>query len=562
MEIYLLALALALACGLAFIMRRFRQPLIVSYLLAGAIISIFGLVRPQQWQNLSLLPEIGFAFLLFLVGMELDLGQLRSLGKNILFAALAQVAMGGVVLLWVLRSFGITTGAVLIGALALTFSSTILIVKFLLEKGDLGSLHGKLAIGVTLTEDLVAVVLLMFLGFMNGQGSLTLVSGLLLLAKAAFLIWLALFSGKKVLPRVFRLAADNSELLFLTALGWCLIFVSVATLLGTSLGIGAFLAGISLAQSVYRVQISGKIKPLRDFFIMIFFINLGATLSLSAITAAPGLVLILVLYVIVVKPVIFLVTLSWLRFRSHTAFRTAVLMSSISEFSLVILFQAGQSGLFPTQFVSPVVLAAVVSFICSSLLIAHSHRIYTKIDWLLKKIERKETLNLDFIPEGRLEFKDHAILAGCHRSGMIILSRLRKLFGENVLVLDFNPEVVEQLRNDFVSCLFGDIADLEVQERLNLKEAKLVVSTVRDLEDNLAMLDALEKVQSKAVVIVTANSEAEAIVLYERGAHHVSLPLALEGASISRLISDYQDSLLELAKDRERKLGELRRQNA
>lgn len=540
-EIYLLALVIALASALAILMRRLKQPLIVSYLLAGAILSALHLVQPEQLKFLSFLPEIGLAFLLFLVGMELDLSELRSLGRNVMMTGVTQVVLTTTVLYFVLGN--------LVVALALAFSSTILVVKLLLEGKELSSLHGKLAVGILLFEDLLAILVLMFLSGSSGPIGWVIVKGL-------FLIWAAVFSGRRLLPRVFGWTAENSELLFLTGIGWCLLFVSLSLAIGFSLGIGAFLAGVSLAQSVYRSQISGRIKPLRDFFIMIFFIDLGAGMSISALNGNWKFAIIILLYMVVIKPTIFFAVLTVRKFRVHTAFQTAILLSSVSEFALIILALAAKTGFVPSQMFSPIIFATVLSFITSSLLVTHKRAIYLKIKLILKKLERKGAVGVGFFPTGKQEFKDHAILIGCHRGGGVILPVLRKVFGNNLMVVDFNPDIINELRNNFVPCLYGDVSDPEIAEMLNLKEASLVVSTVRDLVDNLALLDEIERAQSKAVTIITAGDAKEAIKLYERGAHHVSMPLTLEGESIGRLIGE---NLETLVKEKERKLGELKR---
>lgn len=542
-EIYLLALVISLASLLAILMRAFRQPLVVSYLLAGALLSLFGLVRPGQLSFLAFLPEIGLAFLLFLVGMELDLSEFRSLGRNVLLVTVSQVAVATAFFYFLLGN-GIV-------ALALAFSSTILVVKLLLEGNEVSSLHGKLAVGILLTEDLLAVLVLMFMS----SGGLNL----WVLVKGLVLIWAAIFAGKRLLPRLFRLTAESTELLFLTGIGWCLLFVSAAQLLGFSLGVGAFLAGVSLAQSVYRAQISGRIKPLRDFFIMIFFIDLGTGLSFSALSGQWGVALAILGYVILIKPLVFFLSLVWLRFRVHTAFQTGILLSSVSEFSLIILMVAAKAGLVSGALLSPVIFAAIISFILSSLLVSHKRVVYGFVKIWGKRLERSGAIGPIYFPKENQEFKNHAILIGCHRSGQVILPTLQKIYGDNLIVVDFNPEVIETLRNSFVPCLYGDMADPEITELLNLKEAQLLVSTVRDLADNLTLLDALEKAQSKATIIITASDTGEAVTLYERGAHHVSLPLLLEGESIGHLISARHGELAELARQKERKLGELKR---
>lgn len=543
-EIYLLALVISLASALAILMRKLRQPLIVSYLLAGATLSALGLVTSEQLQFLAFLPEIGLAFLLFLIGMELDLGECQRLGKNIVIGAIGQVVITAAALYFLKGN--------LILALALSFSSTILVVKLLLERKELSSLHGKLAVGILLLEDLLAILVLMFLS--TGHSS-----PLLIFIKGAVLIWVALFSGKRILPKIFRWTSENSELLFLTGVAWCLLFVSLSLFIGFSVGIGAFLAGVSLAQSVYRGQISGRIKPLRDFFIMLFFLDLGTSLSFSAISGNWNLALFILGYTFLIKPLIFFITLTWLRFRVHTAFQTAILLSSISEFSLIILVTAGKLGLVGAEIISPVIFTTVVSFVLSALLVSQKRVVYGVAKVVLKKLERKGVVGVSFFPNESQQFVNHAILIGCHRSGSVVLPMLRKIFGDNLLVVDFNPDVIDSLKNSFVPCLYGDVADPEIADLLNLKQAGLVVSTVRDLSDNLALLDALEKAQSKAIIIITAGDSAEAVTLYERGAHHVSLPLLLEGDSISRLIFDHRESLSDLAKQKDRKLGELKR---
>lgn len=557
LEIYSLAAAVTISSLLALLMLRFRQPLVVSFLLTGVALSFFLQVRADQLTFFTFLPDIGLAFLLFLVGMELNLGELKRLGKNVFIAGLSQVALGTFLVTLILAAMGVASPAVALFALATTFSSTILVVKLLIEEKELVSLHGKLAVGVLLLEDLLAIVVLMLLAVFGtgmGVGALDII---VVLLKGGFLIWLALFSGRRVLPKIFDLCAQNTELLFLAGIAWCLVFVSFSLAIGFSLGIGAFLAGVSLAQSVYRLQISARVKPLRDFFIMLFFIDLGASASLSAWQDNFLIVLVVLVYSLFLKPAIFFLLFCLLRFRSHSAFQTSVLLSSISEFSLITVFFASRSEILPKSLTSPLIFAAVISFIVSSFLITHRHAIFHRLSFLLRRFERKKTLSFDFLPEEQ-KLADHAVLIGCHRSGEIILKTLKKHFVDNLVVVDFNPEVVEKLKGSYTTAVYGDIADLEIQDKLNLKYARLVISTVRDLKDNLFLLDHLEKIQSKATTIVTASDRQEGITLYERGAHHVSLPQSLEGHSISRLLSDYHGHLTELAKERERKLGELK----
>lgn len=242
-EIYLLALVLALAAGLAIFTKRLGLPLLVSYIGVGAFLSAFHLVKPEELEFLAILPEIGLALLLFLVGMELDFGEFKSIGKRVALATIGQVAITSGVIYLALTTFGgIASVSALVLAIAVSFSSTILVIKLLIEEKELSTLHGKLSVGILLVEDLVAIVLLMIMTVMFGGGERTFAPTdiALVLGKGIFLIALALFAGKKILPTIFKLTADSTELLFLTAISWCLIFVSLSSYLEFSLAIGAF----------------------------------------------------------------------------------------------------------------------------------------------------------------------------------------------------------------------------------------------------------------------------------------------------------------------------------
>ncbi len=549
-EIYLLTLILTLAAALAIFTKRLGLPLLVSYIAVGAALSAFHIIKPEQLEFLAILPEIGLALLLFLVGMELDLSEFKAIGKKVVLVTLGQVLITSTIVYLGLTFFaGVSSVAAIILAVALSFSSTILVIKLLIEEKELTSLHGKLSVGILLVEDLIAVLLLMMMTVVfGGQGGFGSTELILVLVKGMLLIAFAIFAGKKLLPAIFKLTADSTELLFLAGISWCLIFVTIASLLNFSLAIGAFLAGVSLAQSVYRLQISGKIKPLRDFFIMIFFLDLGTGLSISGLGTYLFMGLAFLVYAVAIKPIVFYVLFTLCKFRLRPAFETGVYISSISEFSLIVLVSASKLGIIDKTYLSPLIFATVFSFIFSSLLVTHKKGLFAKLGGVLKKFERGAAENLE---GGTHELTDHAVLIGCHRSGEIILQKLQKIYDKNVLVLDFNPDVVQKLKSEGVAAVYGDASDLEILEGLRLGEAKVIVSTVRDFKDNLVLLDTILKEKSKATVIITAEDAKSALVLYEKGAHYVSLPMNLEGRHISQLIST------DLKKEKAERLEEL-----
>ncbi len=557
-ELTLLTVVVTAAAALALVVKKFRQPLLVSYVAVGAVLSAFHIVKPEQLKFLAILPEIGLALLLFLVGMELDLKEFKTVGQKVVLATLGQVVFTVVLLGLLLRMFGLDLLPAFILALAVSFSSTILVIKLLIEKRELSSLHGKLSVGILLVEDLIAVIGLMLLSVAGAPGgTITPVMVIGLLAKGGLLLAISLLAGHHLLPRIFKASADNSELLFLIPISWCLVFVAFGSSLGFSLAIGAFLAGISLAQSTYRIQISSKVKPLRDFFIMLFFLDLGTGLSITGIATFLPLALLFIVYAVVIKPLFFFVIFSVFRFKTHPAFLTGIVISSISEFSLILIAEASRAGFLDRSLLSPLIFATVCSFILSSFMATHSRKLYLTLRPLLQTLQNKAGIGDKAEPLSALT--DHGILVGAHRSGQIVLRMLQRVYGENLIVVDFNPEVIDELKGACVPCLYGDIGDPEIQEQVSLKNAQLVVSTVRSFADNLALLDGVERTQSKATVIITATDSAEAISLYERGAHHVSVPVNLEGLSISRLVNDYHGNFKELQQNREKKLGDLKR---
>src|SRR3989344_7735254 len=279
-----LAIILGLASILGYVTLRFKLPLLIAYLIGGLLIALTAAFDVHSSEVLHFLPDIGIAFVLFLVGMELDLRELKLVGKPVLVAGFMQVLITAIAGSTVAKLLGFDDIESIYLGIGLSFSSTILVIKLLLDKKDITALYGKLAIGILLLEDLLAVILLVFLTVSNSVFSLGLQQAfplLTLLVKALILFVLAILLSKHILPSIFKAVSKQAELLFLTALAWCFIYISFAILLGFSVVIGAFLAGVTLASSPFHYQIQGKVKPLRDFFVTLFFVYLGTQVNFS-----------------------------------------------------------------------------------------------------------------------------------------------------------------------------------------------------------------------------------------------------------------------------------------
>lgn len=534
-----LAIILGLSSALGFITYKFKLPLLIAYLIGGLLIALVGFFDVGTSAALSFLPEIGIAFLLFLVGMELDLREIRSFGKPIILVGVLQIFITTILGTFIAQSFGFDLVESIYLGVGLSFSSTIVVVKLLLEKKDLRSLYGKLSIGILLLEDLLAVVILLGLTSTTsslGTGLTEVLPILVFLGKVLILFSVALILNHYILGTLFKAISESTELLFLTALAWCFIFISFAIFLGFSVLIGAFLAGVALASSPYHFQIQGKVKPIRDFFVTLFFVYLGTKVNFAHFNQTYLLISIFTLYAVIVKPVVFMLLLGTLGFRKHTMFHTAINLSQISEFSLIILLVGLNERIVTQEALTVIATSGVASIIISALMISHSSRIYGFVNHWIGFFERKNIYH--FGGSNLKELSDHVVVIGAHRIGGEIV-RFLKREKHRLLVLDFNPHQVELLLAEGIPVIYGDMGDPEVMDILNLEKAKMVISTSQDIDDNKALLEDLKVRNINIPVIVRAETIKEAHSLYKAGADYVIIPDVLAGDLLLGMLKEH-----------------------
>lgn len=515
-----LAVILGFASIFGFLMKRFNLPLLVAYLLVGVLFSALTIFDFNS-SAVSILPEIGIAFVLFLIGMELDFREIASFGAPILVTGITQITISAIAGVTLASLFGFGGLEAFYLGVGLSFSSTVVVVKLLIERRDLNSLYGKLAVGITLLEDLIAIIVLMFLSIRSVGAQVGLPLAILITKGAALLILSAVLS-KFLLPFIFKAVSKSTELLFLTALTWCFAFIALSLALGFSVVIGAFLAGVALASSPFHYHISSRIKPLRDFFIVLFFVYLGSQVGFSAIVANLPLILIFTIYALVGKTIIFLLILGAFGFRKHTIFQSSLSLSQISEFALIILLFGERLHLVSPTAISVMAISVALSIIFSSIFIAHSKYLYPFVRPLLQFFELKNKFNR---LENRVEtsVSDHVVVIGANNIGRPIVEFLKK---EKIpfIVLDFNPAVIEELQAENVPAIYGDLGDTEVLDNLNLGSAKLIISTISDVEDNKILLTELRRKKSSAKVVMRAEEEDDIQDLRKRGADYIILP--------------------------------------
>lgn len=542
-----LTLVLILAGLIALLISLLKQPSIIAYILTGLILGSFGYYRLHLGDILESLSQIGITLLLFMVGLELDITQLKKIGKTALLTGAGQIIFTSLVGFMVLRALGFSYGASLFMAPALTFSSTIIIVKLLTEKKDLQSLYGKIVVGVFLMQDFVAVLILLGLASLSSD-AFSLYSGLpvwqnimFTLVRALILLLFVAWVSAKVFPKIVRLVGKSEELLLIFSLAWALglaAFVSLPVI-GFSLEIGGFLAGLALARSAVHYEISSRIRPLRDFFIIIFFIVLGAGLGFGEFSGMLVPAAVVALFVLVGNPLIVMLLLALQGYKPRTGFFAGVTVAQISEFSLILVALGHKLGVLSRAQVSLMTFVGIISFALSSYMVMNSARLY---EWLKPVLKY-----LDFF-KGSAEkgidvtvLKNHAVIVGGHRMGRHLIAALSKNQQPFVLV-DFNPEVVEKYLAAGYKAVCGDITDSYIQDQVNLRDAALIISTVPDLNDNLALLDAVKRLcarqKRRPKLIFTAQDEEEIKYLYSQKIDYVISPHFMSGLHLARILED------------------------
>src|SRR3989344_1401093 len=527
-----LAIVVSIAAVLGIIMRLLRQPVILAYLATGAVIGFFGFTNLADQETFKLFSDLGIMFLLFLVGMEINYTSLRYVGKAAVTAGVAQIAFTFLIGLGIAKLFGFALLPASYIAIALTFSSTIIIVKLLSEKRDLHSLYGKVSLGILLVQDVVAIMLLIVLaGVGNGQGLIwSALAGTV--AKSVLLLLIMLFLGRKILPLIFDRVAHSPELLFLVSLAWVFIVAAGTASVGLSIEIGGFLAGLALANSSESFQIAHRIRSLRDFFILIFFVLLGASVNVFSFHGLSWQIIVFSLFVLIGNPLIVLIIMGSLGYRKRTSFLTGVTVAQISEFSLILVALGLKLGHIDAKVVSLITIVGLITITLSTYLILYADQIFSRIFKFLSLFERKRRKKED--EEDKIS--KPIVLIGAHRIGRSIAANLPK---NDLLIIDFDPDVINTLRRYKYHYLFGDVADPEIFEQANLSEAHLIISTIPNLEDNLALLEILKrhKKNRRMKIILRGQDEKEAEALYEQGADYVLLPYFTAGQYLARAIA-------------------------
>ena len=541
-----LAIVAATVCGLA--AKALRQPLILGYLLAGVAIGPeMGLGLVTDRESIGLIAEIGLILLLFMIGLEMDLQKLMGAGKSLTAAGLLQFPLCLGLGLLAARAVGVPLGGgrldALYVAVAMALSSTMIVVKLLYDKHELSTMPGRITLGILVFQDVWAFL------FLALQPTL-LDPSVLAVARAAgqavVLIVASLAISRYVLPRVFAFVAKVPELLLVCALAWCFLVAGTASAMGLSKEMGALVAGVGMSTFPYNLDVVAKVTNIRDFFITLFFVALGMQIPFPTgglLLAAAAAAAFLLLSRAVIVPILYL-TGAGLR----GSLVPAINLAQMSEFSLVIAALGAALGHVGPGTVGVLTLVFAITAVLSTYLISYNHAVQRALAAPLRRLGlRDEREDLEEHEEGHVPARP-VVFLGFFRDTSSIVEEFETAaeraasdgFMRDVVVIDFNPAVLRELRQRRVASVYGDIAHMDTLHHVRLDSARVIVCTLTDQvlrgTTNLRLLKQSRRLAPGALFIGSSETLSGALALYDEGADFVYLPRMHASAQIAEVI--------------------------
>jgi len=524
-----LSLIIVIGVAVSLFMRAIRQPLTIAYILTGVLVgpAAFDLISSPE--TLEVFSNFGIALLLLIVGMGLNPRVIKEVGKIAAYIAITKVLLvTGIG--YVLSGFlGFSTTESLYIGIALSFSSTIIILKLLTDKREQTRLYGKVAIGYLLIEDILATLILVGVST-SSSGEISVSTFAELLIKATALIGGLLVVRMFVLPRLNNIIAKSQEFLFLFAIGWGMGTAALFSVGGFSLEIGALIAGVTLASLPYATEISSRLKPLRDFFIVLFFVQLGSHLELSQIIDVLPRAAVFSAVVLVANPLIVMSVMGITGYTKKTSFKAGLTGAQVSEFSLILLLLAADLGQISQEITSLITVVAFLTIAVSTYTITYADSLYELFEKYIRMFEKSKTNE-----QKEVHHHYELVLFGYQKGGhefIRVFNQLKKSY----VVVDYDPNIIDTLESKQINFIYGDVTDLELLDEVNLRHAHLVVSTITDFQTNVFISRWLEKENPHAVFICTADTVEEAAELYELGSSYVMLPHYIGSEKIGAFI--------------------------
>ncbi len=523
---------LGITVVLAFVVRLLRQPLIIAYIVAGIFAGpVFLNFLHGSEDMLHALAQLGIILLLFIVGLSMNPQHLRSVGKNVLVAGALQFIFTAGFGLLVMRYLDFSWLSSLLVAIAITFSSTIVIVKILTDKRELETVYGRFVIGLLVVQDLIAITILLFFNTAGGTGLWWQVVGAMLI-KGIFLAIGIYLAARYVLPVILPRVATSNEFLFIFTIAWCFGVASLVYLAGLSLEVGAIVAGATLGISPFQPEIASRIKPLRDFFIVLFFIMLGSELHLQNMGTilVPGILL--TLFVVFIGSIILYLVTRFLGYTRRNAFLIGITAAQVSEFAFIIAFKGQEKGFLGNTELTLLTFVALTTITISSYLLVYNEKIYNWIQPLFARFGKDKYQQKSIEDHGK---KYDVLVFGYHRMGWKVCETLMQQ-KRNFAVVDFDPQAIERLQKKGIPYFFGDATDVEFVQELPLEDVRFLISTIPEFQDQLTLMRVFREKNKKAFVVAALYNKKNIELLYQAGANYVLLPHLMGGQWLAEFV--------------------------
>ena len=505
-----------------------RQPIIIGYVASGILFSLF-LVDNSISEIVLLFGELGILFLLFVMGIEFDIRNVKVFGKNIFISSFFQSLIFFIVGFGVAKLFTLSNIESVYVGIVFMFSSTLLVAKLLEDKKETQSLHGRLIITTLIIQDIIAIVAITLLQALNSN---SLEMAALFPLYGAGLLLISYIFGRYCVEPLFKFSSRYCELLLISSLGLCFLFAEIANYLKYSPSIGAFIGGVILGSTIYRDDLIAKLSPLIIFFNMLFFVGLGFQIDFELSRNFVGLLVALFVLSIVLKPIIFYITYRSIGFDYKTSLQSGIYLGQASEFGIIILLSLSQLN---QMVLSSVIILVVSTMIFSSYSIKYSQKI---LKFLLPHFKGVDA----FFFTREYDTKDVSITKPIIFFGYIkdnYFLEHASFSSKSIFVIENDPMMIKELKQEKIGHLFCSTYLTDFLKHIHFKDPQVVISNRINLSENMIILKTIKAINQKCLVILYAKNSKSALKLYENGADFVICFDILKEEYIDEVLHDF-----------------------
>lgn len=523
----------------SFFVKLIKQPIIIGYVLSGIVFSLFFIKKGYNNEQIPLLLlELGIAFLLFFIGLEFNFKNIKYLGKDLVIATSLQTAVFFAIAFACAKLMRFGTLESIYLSILFLFSSTLLVAKWVEDKKETDTLHGKIILGTLIIQDLFAIIALTLLSTIKES---SLIGIVLVPVKGIALLLVAFVFGKYLLRGLLKFAVRFPELLFMLSLGVCFFFVRLSPLLGYSTTIGAFVAGVTLANTEYKHEIYSRLKSLIIFFNMFFFVSLGFQVNIKPSLKLLLFVALISVLSLTVKPLVIYLTLKLRGYDMKVSAISALNLSQLSEFSLIIISSAVFSGVISKDFSTIAVISVILTMVFSSYLIKYDKIIFKSLEPFLRYGEKFFSAKKSDSPPVDVTGQD-IIFFGYYELGKELLSRFEGM-NKKILVVEKDPAKIRALQDEGIPYCYNSVTNPYFFNRFDFSFTELVVSSITDFEENKMIISQVKKDNPKSTIIATAKNIKNSLELYDAGADYVIYPAYVNEQQVSVLLEEYTTDL-------------------